>query len=300
MIKLTARQLVLIVGFFLLCLSPITNAQIVVTDDFNREVVLEYPAQRIISLAPHITENLFSAGLGEKIVGVVEYSDYPIQAQSIQPVGSYVQFNLETILSLKPDLIVAWKNGNNTESLERIEGFGIPVYYSEPRSFDDILENIKDFTILGNSLDEVDPAILSLSAEIEDLRQKNRNKETVNVFYQVWSNPLMTLNGEHIVSRALEYCGAKNLFSELPIIAPRVNIEAVIEANPDVIITGLVDGHQPDMSIWEKWTTIKAVANSHYVFVDSDAMHRHTLRMLNGLSAFCAQIDVVRNNTAGP
>jgi iron complex transport system substrate-binding protein len=267
-----------------------------VVDDFGHDVVLSKPAQRIISLAPHNTENLFSAGAGHKIVGVVEYSDYPPQALEIQSVGSYIQFNLELIVSLEPDLIVAWQNGNNRESLERLESLGFTVYYSEPRTFQDILDNIVELAQLAGTADKMAPGVNDFAGEIRSLQQQYENKSGLDVFYQVWTDPLMTLNGDHFITRVLDLCGADNLFADLPIIAPRVSIESVIEANPDVIVTGMVDGLKPDMSLWDDWQTIKAVHNKSYIFVDSDVMHRHTLRMLEGISGFCQSLDAIRQN----
>ena len=267
-----------------------------VLDDSGRTVTLSSPAERIISLAPHNTENLFSAGAGGKVVGVVEYSDYPPSAQRIASVGSHVEFNLEVILALEPDLIVAWRSGNNNDSLQQIERFGIPVYYSEPRSFSDIVENIKELAKLSGTEHLQDPDLEEVLNKIEFTRNAYANQSEPDVFYQVWTDPLMTLNGEHLISRVLEVCGARHLFAELPIIAPRISIEAVVDANPDIIATGMVDQKKPDMSLWDKWETVSAVKNGRFIFVDSDVMHRHTLRMLKGITGFCEQLNAVRED----
>lgn len=267
-----------------------------VLDDSGRSVTLSSPAERIISLAPHNTENLFSAGAGDKVVGVVEYSDYPPGAQQIASVGSHVEFNLEVILALEPDLIVAWRSGNNNDSLQQIERFGIPVYYSEPRSFSDIVENIRELAKLSGTEHLQDPDLEKVLDQIESTRDTYANQAPPDVFYQVWTDPLMTLNGDHLISRVLEVCGARHLFAELPIIAPRISIEAVVDANPDIIATGMVDQKKPDMSIWDKWETISAVKNSRFVFVDSDVMHRHTLRMLKGVTGFCDLLNSARED----
>ena len=267
-----------------------------VLDDSGHSVTLSAPAERIISLAPHNTENLFSAGAGNKVVGVVEYSDYPPIAQKITSVGSHVEFNLEAILALEPDLIVAWRSGNNSDALQQIERFGIPVYYSEPRSFSDIVKNIQELARLSGTEHLQDPDLDGILTEIESARSTYAQQPALSVFYQVWTDPLMTLNGDHLISRVLDVCGAQHLFAELPIIAPRISIEAVVDANPDVIATGMVDQKKPDMSIWDKWETVSAVKNSHFVFVDSDVMHRHTLRMLRGVTGFCDQLHSVRED----
>ncbi len=295
-VKAQARLPYLVAWLFIGVLPASGYSEITVTDDFDRQVTVPGPARKIISLAPHNTENLFSAGAGENIRGVVEYSDYPPRARDIQSVGSYIQFNLEVILSLDPDLIVAWQNGNNRESLERLESLGFTVYYSEPRTFDAILENIVELATLAGTTGKMEPSVQHISAELDGLEKKYSNRSRIDVFYQVWTDPLMTLNGDHFISRVLDLCGADNLFAELPIIAPRVSIESVIDANPDVIVTGMVDGIKPDMSIWDQWQTIKAVRDSSYIFVDSDVMHRHTLRMLRGIRGFCESIDQIRKN----
>ena len=274
--------------------APASMSPIQVVDDLGRKIVLAKPAERILSLAPHNTENLFSAGAGSKIVGVVEYSDYPPEAEEILSIGSYVQFSVETILSLKPDLIVVWRGGNNGDALDQLERMGFNVYYSEPRTFEDVLDNIQDFAILANTQDKLDPSTKDVLETINNASKRYGDREPVDVFYQVWTSPLMTLNGEHFISRVLDVCGGVNLFEDLPIIAPRVSLEAVIAANPDVIVTGMTDGIPPDMKLWEQWTNVKAVKNDAFMFVNSDEMHRHTLRMLNGIEPFCAQLDSFR------
>lgn len=279
-----------------LWLAPATAAtEIRVTDDFGREVVLEQPARRILSLAPHNTENLYSAGAGDRVIGVVDYSDYPPEAERLPSVGSYVQFNLEAIIGLEPDLVVAWRGGSNGEALDRLEQLGMTLYYSEPRNFDDVVDNIRDLAMLAGTGAAMDPRLETVASGIEAARRSSRDRPVLDVFYQVWPDPLMTLNGEHFISRILEVCGARNLFADLDIIAPRVSVEAVIQANPDIIISGLVDGVEPDMSRWNKWPMIEAVAKDRFMFVDSDVMHRHTLRMLLGIPGFCRQIHSFRD-----
>ncbi len=274
-------------------------AEIRVVDDFGRDVVLAEPARRILSLAPHTTENLFSAGAGDRVVGVVDHSDYPPAANDLPSVGSYVQFNIEGVLALAPDLVVAWRSNSNGEMLDHLERHGITVYFSEPRTFVGVVENIRELALLAGTEDALDPRLDQALAKIAEARDRFAGRPVLDVFYQIWSEPLMTLNGEHFITRILEVCGARNLFADLSIIAPRVSMEAVIEANPDVIIAGLRDGVRPDMSFWRKWTMVKAVKRDRFVFVDSDVMHRHTLRMLLGIPGFCSQIDAARRGSSG-
>ncbi len=284
----------------LFCLPGLVLAlsmDIRVVDDLGQEVVLAEPARRILSLAPHITENLFSAGAGGRIVGVVSYSNFPPEAMGLPVVGSYDHFNLEAALSLSPDLVVAWRGSRNGEMLDRLEHHGIPVYSSEPRSFDGVVENIRELAVMAGTQDALDSGLDLARARIEATRERYAHRPVLDAFYQVWADPLMTLNGEHIISKVLEVCGVRNLFADLAIIAPRVSMEAVIQANPDVIITGLRDGQRPDMSFWRPWPMIKAVGQDQFIYVDSDVMYRHTLRMLLAIPEFCVQLDAVRQET---
>ena len=283
---------------FAICLwfASQADAQITVTDDFNRTLSLSAPAERILSLGPHITENLFSAGAGDKVAGVVEYSDYPPEAQKIQSLGGgYGAINLEAVLALSPDLVVAWQTANNRESVEQIAAWGYPVYYSEPRTFEDIIENIEELALLAGSTDRIHPPVAALRAELQQVRAGFGAKPVQTVFYQIWDNPLITLNGDHYLSRVLELCGARNVFADLPIIAPRVSVEAVIRANPDIIIASSVDGRAPDMSSWKRWNSLKAAAaRDAFLFIDGSVMHRHTARMIMGIRGLCEEIDGVR------
>ena len=205
-----------------LAVTKIGAAEVSVIDDAGRAVTLSSPVERIISLAPHNTENLFSAGAGSKIVGVVEHSDYPPAAEKIPSVGTHAQFNLEAIIALEPDLVVAWRSGNTSDALQQIERFGIPVYFSEPSSFADIVENIQEFALLSGVEQISDGELETVLQNIEAARANYAGQHPLDVFYQVWTDPLMTLNGEHLISRVLEVCGVRHLFADLPIIAPQI------------------------------------------------------------------------------
>ncbi len=272
------------------------GAQITVVDDFARTVTLSAPAERILSLSPHITENLFSAGLGDKIVGVGKYSDYPPQALQIPSVGSsHALINIEAVISLAPDLVVAWQTAGNRESLKKIEALGYPIYYSEPDSFESIIENIEELAQLADSVARINPSPTKLRAELAKVRATFSDKKMLSVFYQVWGSPLITLNRTHLISRALELCGAHNIFAHLPIVAPHISIESVLEANPDIIISGKVRGEPPDMSMWDQWNSLTAVQHNSFLFADSAAMHRQTARMIMSIFDLCEQIDQVRS-----
>lgn len=299
------RRLAWVLGFALvLVYQPISSAQntlpITVTDDFNRTVTLPKPAERILSLAPHITENLFSAAAGDKIIGVAAHSDYPPAARHIASVGSsYARINLEAVIKMAPDLVVAWQTGGNRDTLKKIADLGFPVYYSEPRDFHSIVENIQELALLAGRGKHIAPLVAQLRAELAGLSVSFSRQSQQTVFYQIWGEPLMTLGGTHIISRVLELCGARNAFAHLSLIAPRISVESVVQANPDIIITSQVDGQRTDISRWKKWSSLSAVQHDGFVFVDASAMHRHTARMIMSIRNLCEQIDRVRKRQDG-
>jgi len=290
---MNARLVTVLVAVALAAVSAPAAAQITVTDDLGRTVTLPAPAARIVSLAPHITENLFSAGAGARVVAVVDHSDYPPAARAIPSLGNYAQFSLEALIALKPDLVVAWRTVKSGELLDRIERLGITVYYSEPRDFDGIISNIEELARLAGTMLAIDPG--RLRAELARLRARYAGAAPLTVFYQIWREPLMTLGGGHFISRVLEVCGARNLFEASSIMAPRVGIEAVVRADPDIIIAS---GGRGAFALWRKWRSMRAVARGGLVTVDADVMHRHTARMIMGIGEVCARIDQARRRNA--
>jgi len=276
--------------------SATEAAEIRVKDDLGRELVFDRPVQRIISLAPHNTENLFSAGAGGLIVGTVDSSDYPAAALDIPRVGNYTQFNIEAILKLKPDLIVAWASGNNMGSVQRLIDLGLPVFFSEPTDFEKIISNIERFAQISGKQQTVALELAEMRSTITALTQRYSNKPRVRVFYQVWANPLITLNGEHSVSRSIEICGGVNVFAEEPTIAPKINIEGVIAKNPQLILLAGHDMNQASgwIKFWNKWPAIDAVKYQQLKPINADIMNRPTQRFLEGAQTVCGLIDAAR------
>lgn len=280
----------------LLLASGSCFAEIRVLDDLGRVVELPAPARRIVSLAPHNTENLFTAGAGDLIVGTVDYSDFPEQALSISRVGNYKQINFEAVLGLKPDLIIAWSSGNLEETGRRLETLGLPVFYSEPSTFELIISNVERFGQLSNRRSQAQKAAEEMREVLNTLNREYAAKSPVSVFYQVWYQPLITLNGQHAVSRALEVCGGVNVFADEPTIAPRINVESVISRNPQLILLAGHDNTQTSswLDNWEKWPAIRAVSDQQVKFVNPDIINRPTRRFLEATREICKLIDSAR------
>ncbi len=281
----------------LLLFLPVPGmAEPVRVEDFaGRSVTVSAPARRIVALAPHIVENVFSAGAGADLVGVVSYSDYPVAARAIPRVGSYNAFSLETIASLQPDLIVMWGSGNGMQSLARLEVLGIPVYVSEPRRLADIPRTIRDLGKLAGRRQESEIRALAIEQALGSLRATYSERTPVKVFYEIWNEPMQTINGEHLISQLMELCGGRNIFAHLPSLAPRIGIESVLAAAPEAIIASGMGESRPDwLDRWRQYPDLPAVRNDALFFVPPDHLQRPTARVLLGAQALCEQLDSAR------
>jgi len=299
--KISLFLLFFLVTTFLLCPTESLATEslaIKVIDDANRPVVLQQPAQKIISLSPHITELIYSAGAGEKIVGVDAYSDYPETTKSIARIGDANHLDMEKILSLQPDLIVAWGSGqSHNKFIEQLIDLNLNVYISSPENPEAIAHTVENLGMLAGTYDYAKQQSQNFRDELIDIVNEYSERPTVTVFYEIWNQPLFTINGQHVMSKVIEICGGQNVFADLPILSPEVSIESVISANPDVIIasgTGEGDQRPPWLDDWLQWPTIKAARNNHLYHIPPDLIHRQTFRILQGARILCEQLQSAR------
>jgi len=280
----------------LLMLSTVAHASSITVEDFlGRSVTLDTPANRIIALAPHIVENLYSAGAGDKLVGVVSYSNHPAAAAEIQEIGTYAAFSLETIVSLQPDLIVMWGSGNGMQTLEKLEALDIPVFVSEPRQLTDIPRAIRLLGTLAGTEESSEAEALRIERETILLRAAYGNSKELSVLYQIWNDPLQTLNGEHLISQVIELCGGKNIFSDTKTLAPKISIESVLLRNPDVIVASGMSEAKPEwLDDWHNYPSLNAVKNNALFFVNPDHIQRPTARVLLGARELCEKLNATR------
>jgi iron complex transport system substrate-binding protein len=279
--------------------SVAAKADINVTDAYGFNVKLEQPAKRIISLAPHTTELLFAAGAGERIVGTVEYSDYPAAALKIPRIGGYLAVDLEHILTLKPDLVVVGFSGNGADLLEQLRGLGLTVYVSEPKNFEDIATTLEDIGTLTGS-QQGHEAAQRFRQRLHRLTQQYATSARVSVFYQIWDSPLMTVNGDHLINRVIELCGGHNVFAQLPALNPTISLEAVLARNPDAIIASGMDKERPEwLDNWRHWPQLTAASAQHLFYIPPDLLQRPTPRLLDGAEQLCQALDEVRRSNGG-
>ena len=269
-----------------------------VYDDEGTQITLAIPAQRIVSLAPSLTELIYSAGAGENLVGVVEYSDFPAAAKALPIVGRFDLLDIERILELEPDLVVAWQTGNPRSSVNQLRQLGLTVYVAEPRSLAAIPSHIERLAVLvGKELSDL-KVIYDFQQKLEALNSKYRHQSPVTIFYQVWDRPLITAGGNELINDIITLCGGRNIFANIRRVAPKVSREAVLKRNPEVIIASGMDIERPEwLDDWLRWPSLKAVANKNLFFVPPDLLQRHTPRALLGAAQICDQLDQVRSNS---
>ncbi|MBT0961073.1 cobalamin-binding protein [Denitromonas iodatirespirans] len=290
------RRFALPVLALVLCLAgPAARAQIVVSDDVGQTVRLPAPAKRIVSLAPHVTEVIYAAGAGEALVGVVAYSDYPPEARTVANVGSYVRFDLEAIAALKPDLVIGWRSGNPATQIERLRALGLPVYINESRSLEAVAHTLRQIGILAGTQRAANAAADAFLAHRNHLHAQYADRPPVPVFYQIWNQPLMTINGHHLISDVIRLCGGRNVFDSLSVLAPKIGIEAVLAADPEVIVASGMGEARPEwLDTWRRWDQLKAVQRDNLFFVPPDLIQRHTPRILDGADLMCRHLDTAR------
>ena len=281
----------------LLLAAGSAQAAIDITDDTGQALHLAQPAKRIVSLAPHITEMLFAAGAGNQVVGAVQYSDYPEAAKKIARVGGYTSVDMEKVAALKPDLVVAWKSGNRGAHLDKLRALGIPVFINEPRRIDDVARSIAQLGKLAGTDSAGEAAAQAFRKRHAALAAKYSARPPVRIFYEAWNRPLMTINGEHLISDVIRLCGGDNVFAKLPMLAPTIDAEAVLAAMPEVIVaSGMGEGRPEWLDDWRKWTKLPAVAQGNLFFIPPDQIQRHTPRILDGAERLCGQLDEARSH----
>lgn len=251
-------------------------------------------ARRVVSLAPHLTELVFAVGAGERLVGVVEWSDFPPEARDLPRIGDAFRFDLERVLALDADLALSWAGGTPDGAVARLEDVGIEVHPVEIRSLDDIAGALES---LGRLLGE--PAAGNAAAERfrqrrQAFSQRQAGGPEVPVFYQVSARPLYTVGGRHVINEVLALCGARNVFAGLDTEAAVVARESVLAAEPLALIAG-TDGDDDPLGHWRRdHDDLPAVACGNLLAVEPELLVRPTPRILDGAARLCDWLKQVR------
>lgn len=280
---------------------PATAAGVAATDDEGREIRLSAPARRIVSLGPHATEMLFAIGAGDRVVGAVEFSDFPPAALKVPRVGSAAAADVERIRGLAPDLVVAWASGNPARQTDALRRLGLPVFVSEPRTLPGIASAMQRLGELAGTAPAARAAADHLLERVRALEARYAGRAPVRMFYQVWDHPLMTVNGRHAIAHAMRTCGAVNVFETLPALVPTVDEESVVAANPELIAATDLSGQRlPWLEAWKRWPGMTAVARGNLVLLPPDLLVRMGPRMVEGSERLCEAVDAARRRRPAP
>jgi iron complex transport system substrate-binding protein len=287
------KRLALALGTMVCAL--VCQARISVQDDSGRTVTLASPAQRVISLAPHLTEMAFAVGGVASVKAVIRYSDFPPPARRLPVVGDAFALDFEAIARLDPDLVLVWSSGLNERHRARLRALGLTIFESEVRHAMAIPATLRRLGILFGRNDEGEVAAARFEREWHALRERSAGRRPVRVFWQLWQEPLMTINRQHLIGEAIELCGGINVFSALPLLTPTVSWEAAVAADPQLVASsGRSADAELDFARWLRFGQVSAVRENQFAFVDGDLIGRMGPRFVQGAAALCDAIERAR------
>jgi vitamin B12 transport system substrate-binding protein len=249
-------------------------------------LLLALPAgalERVVSLSPALDELMLELGAGEQLVGVLGTRERPAALAALPSVGEYGQVQIETLLSLKPQLVLLWPDSIGSAQRQQLRRLGLQLYEVQPHSLDELAAQV---VALGQRIGRAERG-QQLAAEfrrqLAHLRQRYRREPPLRVFYQVWDSPLYSIGGRQIISDALRVCGAENLFSDLTLAAPQINLETLLVRDPEVILTS-----EPQLlAAWQTWPQLQAVKRGQVWSIPDRGLERPSLQMLKATERLC-------------
>jgi iron complex transport system substrate-binding protein len=262
-------------------------------DALGRKVSLERPPERIITLAPNLTEILYALGLGDRVVGVTNHCNYPPEASLKPKVGSYINLNVEKIISLSPDLAIGTVDGNERIILDLLEQAKIKAFFVNPRSVRQVIDTILALGRLCGALENAQTLTSKLTRRVDHVVERTGSREKPLVFLQIQIQPIMTVNKNTVHNDLIRLAGGRNMAAEEPITYPRISIEEVIQRRPDVILISSMERagrFERARQEWLKWTSIPAAKNKRVYLIDSDLIDRPSPRLIDGLEMMARYI----------
>ena len=258
-------------------------------DEVGREAVFPFPPKRIVSLAPNITEILFSLGLDDEIVGVSIHCNFPAKAKSKARVGSYIRLDFEKITSLNPDLIIATAVGNTRDMVDRLGKLGFPTYVIYPKNFNDILKNIAHIGQVVNREGEARVIIKGMRKRSQRIAELTNGLPRPKVFVQIGDAPIVTVGKGSFADDVIRLAGGENIAGKEKAVYPRFGMEEILKRSPEVIVISSMNprgDYQKILQEWNRWKTIPAVKNGRIHLIDSDLLDRPSPRIIDGLEEF--------------
>jgi iron complex transport system substrate-binding protein len=273
---------------------PFVSTATVLRDDRGVTFELGAPARRIVALSPNLVELAYAAGAGPKVAAAVRYSDYPPEASKLPQVGDASRIDVERVLALKPDLVLAWRTGNPAGDLERLASLGLPVFVTEARRLSDIARLIRTLGELAGTTRVASAAADAFERDLAELRRRYGGRRVVPIFYEIWNRPLLTVNGEHVISDVIALCGGRNVFHDAPVLTPAVSLEAVLAARPYVVLGGSSAVRREDFAASWAALPVSRLRELPVRYVPPDLIQRQTPRIARGAKVVCEVLDEIR------
>lgn len=266
--------------------SSILGHAAVYSDSLGREVALPHPPKRIISLAPSITEIVYFIGLGDRLVGVTRFSYYPEEAKKKPKVGSYSEINVESVIMLKPDLVIGTADGNKRSDVEMIEEAGIPVYVINPKNLDGILHSIEEIGEVCGVAVRAKGLVSNLRQRMRSIQERLKGAERPIVLLVINMKPVISVGPNTMHNDLISISGGRNMIKSKSVAYPKISMEEIIRAGPDIILLSSMErGGQFEKAKrgWLRWPTLPAVRKGNIYLIDSDLIDRASPRIINGL-----------------
>lgn len=276
------------------CSAAPASAATGIADDRGKPVTLNQPAARIVTLSPHLTELVYAAGAGAHLVAVPRYSDFPEAARALPEIGDATRVDLERVLALRPDLVLAWKSGNAAGDIARLERLGLTVYVSDAARLADVARAVRTIGRLAGTAAEAEREAAAFERRIAGLRARHGGAALLRVFYQIWDRPLLTVNGRHVISDVLALCGGVNVFSEAALLTPAVSLEALIAARPEVVLGGSSALTPSEFARQWRAHRVSGLERLPVRYVPPDLIQRATPRIAEGAEVICERLQQIR------
>ena len=290
-VSLLAIALVL-VAMFGAAAAAHANADITVTDDFGHRVTVRHPPLRIVSLSPAANAMLLAAGASNQLVATIEYSGQSAYEEKVTQIGTVAAIDMERLIASRPDVVIVWPDGNNPAQIATIERLGLPVYRQEAVTLDGIADSLRRLGKLTGTGGVADREASSLQARLATLRKEYANRSHApTVFLEVWDRPLYTVGGQELMSDALQVCGVRNVFADLPQRAPAIGTEAVIARNPDIIIAAAPPGRGASwLAQWRRFPSLRAVRTGNLMTFDDQRLSGLGPGVIDATAGMCAKV----------
>lgn len=279
--------------FLLINLSSAVAGERVLVDESGRRVEVPRSAKRIISLAPSITEILFALGVRQEIIGVTNFCDYPEDVTTKPRIGGFVNPDVEKIVSLKPDLVVAIADGNRWDTIERLSDLGLPIYTVDPKGFDGVIRTIRNIGEIIGKGEEARTLIRRMMEKREKVVTLTRSLHRPAVFFQVGDAPVITVGKGTLANDLIRLAGGRSISENEPLSYPPYSIETILSKAPEIIIFSAMDNRKNYSDLirrWQTWKSIPAVKSNSIFVIDSNLVDRPAPRIVEGLEALARMI----------